>query len=186
VSDRAGARVQVLTPQVLLPVLAFGFGVVLLVVSWPEAVPPAPTLMFEAPVVQQRAVEVAYVVVDADGLERPGFVTALLEQTSGDPHQTLNAALAGLVADLSASGIWPPSVPAPTGYLIEVARRRVAVVDVAPLPAGALWPTELEWAALRSLLATAQRLTGAADVRVTVGGFEQASLWGKIALPGGP
>lgn len=178
-------RVAWFTPQVLLPLLLLGFALLLLLFTPNAAVPPAPTLLIEAPSLEQRLVEVAYVVVDAAGLERPGFADAWLERNNEDPHQTLNASLFALVADLTGAGAWPRSVPAPSAYLIEIDRRRLAVVDVAPLAPGETWPTELEWMVVRSIDATARRAALASDVRITVAGMETASLWGKIALPSG-
>lgn len=128
-------------------------------------------------------VEVRYVVVDAQGLERPGFAEVPL--AADDPSARLAAALAALRDDLIGGGVWPAGVAAPSGYVLEFDRRRVAVIDVAALPAGVAIDVGRELAVVRSLVATARAAAAADDVRVTVAGEERSSLWGRVALGGG-
>jgi hypothetical protein len=79
-------------------------------------------------------------------------------------------------------GLWPPAVGAPVGFFFELDRRRIAVLDVAAVPPGSAVDVAVEWAAVRSLVATARLAVAADEVRITVGGEESPSLWGRVAL----
>ena len=129
-------------------------------------------------------VEVRFVVVDARGLERPGFADVTLAGED-DPNARLTAALGALRDDLLASGVWPAEVDAATGFVIELDRRRLAVVDVPEAPAGSPIEVDDELAVMRSLVATARAAVTADEVRITVAGEERPSLWGKVAPPPG-
>jgi hypothetical protein len=130
-----------------------------------------------------RPVEVRYVVVDVHGLERPGYAdVGLPQRLAEDPSARLAAALAALRTDLLEIGLWPAAVGAPVGFTFELDRRRVAVVDVEAVPPGTAVDVAVEWAAVRSLVATARLAVAADEVRITVGGEERPSLWGRVAL----
>jgi hypothetical protein len=129
-------------------------------------------------------VEVRFVVVDARGLERPGFADVALPGAD-DESARLTAALGALRDDLMAGGAWPADVEAATGFVIELGRRRLAVVDVPAAPAGLRIDVADELAVMRSLVATARAAVTADEVRITVAGDERPSLWGKVAPPGG-
>ena len=103
------------------------------------------------------ALEVRFVVVDDLGLERPAFADAVLPRDQAeDPGARLTAALAALRAELVAAAVWPASVAAPTAFVFELDRERVAVVDVGrPGPDEGVTVAQ-EWAALRSVVATAR------------------------------
>lgn len=132
---------------------------------------------------QRVAVEVPFVVVDVRGLERPAFAVRELVAGNLNDERRLNAALAALVVELQSAGVWPAELAAPLALLFEVDRRRIAVVDVPPLPASVRVGVGEEWAALRSLLATVRAVAAPAEVRFTVGGEETLTLWGSVALP---
>lgn len=129
-------------------------------------------------------VEVRFVVVDALGLERPGFADVALADVD-DASARLTAALGALRDDLLAGGIWPAGADAATGFVIELGRRRIAVVDVPALPVGATIDVADELAIVRSLVATARAAATADEVRITVAGEERPSVWGRIAPPSG-
>ncbi len=129
-------------------------------------------------------VEVRFVVVDARGLERPGYADVALTGED-DPSARLTAALGALREDLVASGVWPAEADAATGFVIELDRRRLAVVDVPEAPAGLRVDVDDELAVMRSLVATARAAVTADEVRITVAGEERPSLWGKVAPPPG-
>lgn len=146
-------------------------------------VPAAQPLAVDVGPPDLRAVEVRYVVVDVHGLERPGYADiGLPQRLTEDPSARLGASLAALRADLAEIGVWPVAVGAPVGFFIELDRRRIAVVDVAAVPAGSAIDAAIEWAAVRSLVATARLAVAADEVRITVGGEERPSLWGRVAL----
>ena len=127
--------------------------------------------------------EVRYVVVDAMGLERPGYAdVGLPPRAVDDPSGRLTAALAALHTDLAATGSWPTEIGAPAGFVVELDRRRLAVVDVAAAPAGVSVDVAEEWAAVRSLVATARAAVAADEVIITVDGQERPSMWGRVAL----
>jgi len=129
-------------------------------------------------------VEVRFVVVDARGLERPGYADVALSEAE-DSSARLTAALGALRDDLLASGLWPAGVDAATGFVIELDRRRLAVLDVPELPSGTRIGVDDELAVMRSLVATARAAANADEVRITVAGEERPSLWGKVAPPSG-
>ena len=132
----------------------------------------------------QAVVEVRFVVVDAQGLERPGFADVPLVGVD-DASARLTAALGALRDDLIARGVWPAAVAAPAGFVIDLDRRRVAVVDMPAPPADLQVDVARELAVVRSVVATARGAVAADEVRVTVAGEERPSLWGKVALPRG-
>ncbi len=181
-------------PQVLLTVFALVVAILYAIGgrSLPTAPAPGPLLGEEG--AATSLVEIRYVVVDQEGLERPGFADVpMTEIAAQDPTEVLNAALSALRADLLAQGAWPASVPAPRGYVLLLDRQRVAVIDVRITeegrPAGAtpsrpLTTTAVELGAVRSLVATAQVAVDAAEVRITVDGEPAESLWGSVGLSG--
>ncbi len=149
----------------------------------PAAVGPPPAVAVDPDGVPTRRVEVRYVVVDALGLERPGFDDAALPTGSADDAGALlGAALAALRRDLVASGSWPAAVPTATGFVVDLDRGRIAVVDVPAAPSDLRVDVAAELAVLRSLVATARLAVAADDVRVTVAGEERPSLWGRVAI----
>jgi hypothetical protein len=103
---------------------------------------------------------------------------------NADAGARLTAALTALRDDLLESGVWPREVEAPVGFVIELDRRRVAVVDVGALPARLVVDVADELASVRSLVATARLAASADEVRITVAGEERPSLWGRVALGG--
>lgn len=173
------------SPQVLLP----AFGLVLaalyaVLAAFGTPSPPLPGVPAVAAVgTETVAREVRFVVVDERGLERPAFADAVLARDQAeDPGARLTAALAALRAERIAAGGWPPSVAAPTAFVFELDRRRVAVVDVGrPGPDEGVTVAQ-EWAALRSVVATARVEVAADDVRITVDGAPADAFWGHVAL----
>jgi hypothetical protein len=172
------------SPQLLLAgflfVVALGYSVT---GGALRSVPAPPPLVVDLGPPDLRPVEVRYVVVDVYGLERPGYAdVGLPQRLADDPNARLGAALAALRADLAELGVWPAAVGVPVGFFIELDRRRIAVVDVAAVPPGSPVDVAVEWAAVRSLVATARLAVAADEVRITVGGEERPSLWGRVAL----
>ena len=178
------------SPQVLLPALAL---VLASLYAATTAIGPASSPLPDVPAVATSATatsarEVRFVVVDEEGLERPAFADAVLaHDQADDPGARLTAALAALRADRAEVGAWPLSVPAPTAFVFELDRRRVAVVDVGrPGPEDGVTVAQ-EWAALRSIVATARVEAAADDVRITVDGAPADAFWGHVAvLPEAP
>jgi len=171
-------------PQLLIA----GFALVLAVAyaltgGVPRPVPPPPMGVSDA-TSPRAVVEVRFVVVDAQGLERPGFADVPLVGVD-DASARLTAALGALRDDLIARGVWPAAVAAPAGFVIDLDRRRVAVVDMPAPPADLQVDVARELAVVRSVVATARGAVAADEVRVTVAGEERPSLWGKVALPRG-
>jgi hypothetical protein len=186
-ADRAGLRGGArrggpTSPQFLLAACAFACAFVLYLLSAPPPPPAPPALAFASANPPARTTEVRYVVVDERALERPGYADVALDDRPA-PADLLTAALSALRDDLRAAGIWPDGVPAPSGHVIDLDRRRVAVIDVAPLPVGGRIDVARELSVVRSLLATARATVAGADVVVTVAGAETPSLWGAVALP---
>ena len=170
-------------PQVLIAVFALLLAVAFAVTGGaPRIEPPPPLGGGDAPQPPVE-VEVRYVVVDARGLERPGFADVAVTGTD-DASARLTAALGALREDLVASGVWPADVGAATGFVVELDRRRLAVVDVPEAPPDARLDVDDELALMRSLVATARAAVEADEVRITVAGEERPSLWGKVATPG--
>lgn len=173
------------SPQVLLSTLALVLAAIYAATSALGTPPPAlPGMPAVAADVGEAATrEVRFVVVDEQGLERPAFADAVLTRDQlDDPGARLTAALAALRAERVAAGAWPPSVGAPTAFVFELDRRRVAVVDVDRPGADEGVTVAREWAALRSIVATA-RVEAAVDVvRVTVEGVPAEAFWGHVAL----
>lgn len=181
-------------PQVLLPAFLLLVALVYTVSGRaPSAAPPPGPLLGGEEGGLSRTVEIRYVVVDEEGLERPGFADLPMTETAAqDATELLNAALTALHADLLAQGVWPAAVPAPRGYVLVLDRRRVAVVDVRSSGEDAmpgtvrtrpLTTTAVELGAMRSLMATALVAVDAVEVRITVDGEPADSLWGNVALP---
>jgi hypothetical protein len=175
------------SPHLLLAGFLFALA---LAYAWSGApqrgVPAPPPLALDPAQPDLLPVEVRYVVVDAMGLERPGYAdVGLPPRAVDDPSGRLSAALAALHGDLTEMGAWPAAVGAPVGFVVELDRRRLAVVDVAAAPAGVSVDVAVEWAVVRSLVATARAAVGADEVRITVAGEERPSLWGRVALGGG-
>jgi len=176
------------TPRWAAPqLLIAGFALVLAVtyaLTGGQARPAPPPSMGAGDTPPQVVVEVRFVVVDAQGLERPGFADVPLMGVD-DASARLTAALGALREDLIARGVWPATVAAPAGFVIDLDRRRVAVVDMPAPPADLQVDVARELAVVRSVVATARGAVAADGVRVTVAGEERPSLWGKVALPRG-
>ena len=176
------------TPRWAAPqLLIAGFALVLAVtyaLTGGQARPAPPPSMGTSDTPPQVVVEVRFVVVDAQGLERPGFADVPLTGVD-DASARLTAALGALREDLIARGVWPATVAAPAGFVIDLDRRRVAVVDMPEPPADLQVDVDRELAVVRSVVATARGAVAADEVRVTVAGEERPSLWGKVALPRG-
>lgn len=174
------------SPQVLLPALALVLAALYAATAaFGPPTPPLPDVPAVAGGGTETAVhEVRFVVVDEEGLERPGFADAVLPRDrSEDPGTRLTAALAALRAERIAAGAWPLSVAEPTAFVFELDRRRIAVVDVGrPGPDEGVTVAQ-EWAALRSVVATAQVEVAADVVRITVEGSPADAFWGHVALP---
>ena len=171
-------------PQVLIAIFALLLAVAFAVTGGaPRIEPPPPLGGGDAPQPPVE-VEVRYVVVDARGLERPGFADVALTGAD-DGSARLTAALAALRDDLLAGGAWPADVDAATGFVIELGRVRLAVVDVPAVPDDVRVDVDDELAVMRSLVATARAAVEADEVRITVAGEERPSLWGKVAPPPG-
>lgn len=171
-------------PQLLIAAFALLLAVAFALTGGaPRVAPPPPLGGGDAPG-PPVVVEVRFVVVDARGLERPGFADVTLTGAD-DPSARLTAALGALRDDLLANGVWPADVDAATGFVIELDRRRLAVVDVPALPVGLRIDVDDELAVMRSLVATARAAVTADEVRITVAGEERPSLWGKVAPPPG-
>jgi hypothetical protein len=171
-------------PQLLIAVFALLLAVAFAVTGGAPRVEPPPSVGGADGARSPVVVEVRFVVVDARGLERPGFADVALTDEN-DPSTRLTAALGALRDDLLASGVWPADVEAATGFVIELGRRRLAVVDVPALPASVRIDVDDELTVMRSLLATARAAVEADEVRITVAGEERPSLWGKVAPPPG-
>jgi hypothetical protein len=181
---RGGARWGgVTSPQFLIAAFAFIAALAAYVTSAPTPRPPPPLLDFVLTPPARDVREVRYVVVDARGLERPGYADAAPPLDRPPAAALLTASLAALHADLAAAGIWPAGVAAPTAHVIERDRRPLALIDVPPASLGPPIEVAHELTALRSLTATARAAVPTADVRITVGGRESATLWGTVALP---
>ena len=173
------------SPQVLLP--AFALVLAALYATTAAFGPPSPPLpgvpAVAAVGTETVTREVRCVVVDERGLERPAFADAVLARDQAeDPGARLTAALAALRSERIAAGAWPASVAAPTAFVFELDRRRVAVVDVGrPGPDEGVTVAQ-EWAALRSVVATARVEVAADAVRITVEGAPADAFWGHVAL----
>lgn len=170
------------SPQVLVALVLVAVTLVYAVGGRREPLdPPPPVPVTPTPTSATVEREVRYVVVDEAGLERPGFAdVALAPDVADDRAVRLTSALAALRDDLVASGTWPGAVPAPGAFVFELDRAVIAVVDVAPLGDDASVSVAQEWAALRSIVATARVEVAADDVHVTVGGGPAPSLWGHV------
>ncbi|MBW6454303.1 MAG: GerMN domain-containing protein [Trueperaceae bacterium] len=171
-------------PQLLISGFALLLAVVFALTGGAPRVAPPPTVAVGDAPRPPVVVEVRFVVVDARGLERPGYADVALS-AADDPSARLTATLGALRDDLLASGTWPAGVDAATGFVIELDRRRIAVVDVPELPLGARIGVADELSVMRSLVATARAAATADEVRITVAGEERPSLWGKVAPPRG-
>ena len=170
------------SPQVLLPLFALVWGLGYWLSAGVERIPtplPLVELPAEGP---PRTTEAAYLVVDALGLERPGYALVTVPSGANEESARLGASLLGLRDDLVAAGVWPASLPAARAAVIEVDRRRLALIDVPALPAGTRVSVAAELMVVRSLRATAERVARADEVRMTVAGEETPSLWGAVAL----
>jgi len=183
VSERDPGGPAWAAPQLLIAVFALLLAVTFALTGGAPRVEPPPPVGGGDPPRPPVEVEVRFVVVDARGLERPGFADVALADAD-DASARLTAALGALREDLVASGVWPADVGAATGFVVELDRRRLAVVDVPEAPAGARIDVDDELALMRSLVATARAAVEADEVRITVAGEERPSLWGKVATPG--
>jgi len=171
------------SPPVLLPLLGLLWALAYWLSGFGGTLPP-PAQLAELPAATEpRRVEAAYLVVDARGLERPGFAEVALPVAASEESARLGASLLALRDDLVEAGVWPALLPAARGVVLEVDRRRIALLDLPPLPAGMNVDIASELMVVRSLQATAQRVARADVVRMTVAGEEALSLWGAIALP---
>lgn len=174
------------SPQVLLP--AFALVMAAIYAATAAFGPPSPALpgvpAVAAAGTETETREVRFVVVDEQGLERPAFADVVLARDQAeDPGALLSAALAALRSDRMAAGVWPASVAAPTAFVFELDRQRIAVVDVGrPGPDEGVTVAQ-EWAALRSIVATARVEVAADAVHVTVAGSPADAVWGHVALP---
>lgn len=171
-------------PQLLIAAFVLVLALAFAVTGGSPRVEPPPPVGTSGDPRPAAVVEVRFVVVDARGLERPGFADVALAVTD-DPSARLTAALGALRDDLVAAGAWPAGVGAATGFVIELDRRRLAVVDGPALPAGLRIEVADELSVVRSLVATARAAVAADEVRITVAGEERPSLWGKVAPPNG-
>ncbi len=173
------------SPQVLLPAFAIVLAALYAATAaFAPPTPPMPGVPAVAAVGTETAVrEVRFVVVDERGLERPAFADAVLARDQvEDPGARLTAALAALRTERIAAGAWPASVAAPTAFVFELDRRRVAVVDVGRPGSEDGVTVAQEWAALRSVVATARVEAEADDVRITVEGAPADAFWGHVAI----
>ena len=182
---RAGSWFEWGSPQLLLAGLGLVLALVYAATAGGPRVGPPPALPGGDATPVARQLEVRYVVVDALGLERPGFADIELPPGADDASARLTAALGALRDDLVGMGAWPEAIGAPVGFVVDLDRRRLAVVDVEPAPPGVTLDVGSELTAVRSLFATARAAAAADDVRITVGGEERPSLWGKVAPPRG-
>jgi hypothetical protein len=171
-------------PQLLIAGFALVLAVAYALTGGSTRPAPPPSMGAGGDTPPQVVVEVRFVVVDAQGLERPGFADVPLAGVD-DASARLTAALGALRDDLIARGVWPVTVAAPAGFVIDLDRRRVAVVDMPAPPADLQVDVARELAVVRSVVATARGAIAADEVRVTVAGEERPSLWGKVALPRG-
>jgi hypothetical protein len=183
VSERDPGGPAWAAPQLLIAVFALLLAVAFALTGGAPRVEPPPPVGGGDPPRPPVEVEVRFVVVDAQGLERPGFADVALVDAD-DASARLTAALGALREDLLARGVWPADVGAATGFVVELDRRRLAVVDVPEAPPGARLDVDDELALMRSLVATARAAVEADEVRITVAGEERPSLWGKVAPPG--
>jgi hypothetical protein len=184
VSERDPGGPAWAAPQLLIAVFALLLAVAFALTGGTPRVEPPPPVGGGDPPRPPVEVEVRFVVVDAQGLERPGFADVALAGAD-DASARLTAALGALREDLLARGVWPADVGAATGFVVELDRRRLAVVDVPEAPPGARLDVDDELALMRSLVATARAAVEADEVRITVAGEERPSLWGKVAPPPG-
>ncbi len=128
--------------------------------------------------------EVRYVVVDEEGLERPGFADVALPADAADDRSVrLAAALEALRSDLVETGTWPATVAAPTALVFDLDRSAIAVIDLDPLGADAAVSVAQEWSVVRSLVASARAEVDADDVHLTVAGAPAETVWGHVAPP---
>ncbi len=171
------------SPQVLLAWVLLAVAAVYAVSARPPTVEPPPPVPI-ARETAQRTVEreVRYVVVDEDGLERPGFADVALPADAADDRSVrLSAAVDALRSDLVEAGTWPAAVAAPTALVFDLDRRAVAAIDLDPLPPAAAVSVAQEWSVVRSLVATARAEVGADEVHLTVAGTPAEAVWGHVA-----
>lgn len=177
-----GWSVRLASPPILIPLFALVWGLGYWLSAGAERLP-APAALTELPLAgPARTLEAAYLVVDALGLERPGFAEVTALPAANDESTRLSASLSALRDDLVAAGVWPAALPAARAVVIEVDRRRLALIDVPELPPGMRASIADELVVVRSLVATAERTAAADEVRITVAGAERDSLWGAVAL----
>ena len=167
-----------LTPQVLVSVLLLAGAVALLAgVDVPE-LPQPPTVELLSEDETLTAADVRLVLVDLGGLEwQRSERVAVPESVPG----RLEAVLAALRTALSAEGVWPDGLPAPTVFLETIDRANVAILDLHPGDDVAVTVLQ-ELALVRALTATAQA-NGADSVLFLRDGRPTTTLLGHVAVP---
>lgn len=123
----AGARVRWRSPQVLLPALALLASSAYLLRSGPPAVPPPPDLRAAAG--GEEVVELREVVVYRvdDQLARPVVREIADAQDPGLRTQRIVDEVRTVMVE---AGAWPPELPAPRAFRLEVQREPVVVLDM--------------------------------------------------------
>lgn len=179
----ANLRVRWASPPVLLPFFALLWAISYGLSGFEESLPPPAELAALPAATEARRIEAPYLVVDAIGLERPGFAEVVLRDAANEESALLSASLQALRDDLASAAIWPASLPSARAVVLEIDRQRLALIDVPALPAGTWLEIGQELVVVRSLVATAVRVARVDAVRITVAGEETSALWGAVALP---
>lgn len=124
---QAGARIRWRSPQVLLPALALLASSAYLLRSGPPEVPPPPELRAAAD--GEEAVELREVVVYRvdDQLARPVVREIAGAQDPGLRMQRIVDEVRTVMVDAE---VWPPELPAPRAFMLEVERETVVVLDM--------------------------------------------------------
>ena len=122
-----GVRVRWRSPQVLLPALALLASSAYLLRSGPPEVPPPPDLRAAAG--GEERVELREVVVYRvdDQLARP-----VVRQIAGarDPGLRMQRIVDEVRTVMVEAGAWPPELPAPRAFMLDVERETVVVLDM--------------------------------------------------------
>lgn len=126
-SGQADARIRWRSPQVLLPALALLAASTYLLRSGPPDVPPPPELRAAAD--GEEAVELREVVVYRvdDQLARPVVREIAGAQDPGLRMQRIVDEVRTVMVDAE---VWPPELPAPRAFMLEVERETVVVLDM--------------------------------------------------------
>ncbi len=168
-------------PQVLIAGLLALAGIAFLVAGGAARVAPAARVSIAPPDDSaKRTDEVRLILVDADGLERPRFVSVSLP---GARDARLHAILDALRSAMIGDGGWPQNLPTPGVFVEDVNRRAVAVLDIrSDAPVAVSVGQELQL--LRSLRETVLA-NDVDEVRFLRDGRPARTLLGHVAVDSG-